>query len=76
MLKDNERESRLDEVTDKYIAGNASHKELLDAERDYGVDYASAILELARPSRQLRVFLRKLFPYLKVRRRSHEKHDD
>jgi hypothetical protein len=71
MLKDNERESRLDEVTDKYISGDASHKELLEAERDYGVDYASAILELARPSRQLRVLFRKWFLSSKARKQSH-----
>jgi len=61
MLEDSDRESRLDEVTARYISGDASHKELLDAERDYGVDYASATLELARPSRQLKAFFRKWF---------------
>jgi hypothetical protein len=58
-------EAQLDKVTEEYIFGKATHEQLLDAERDYGVDYESATLELSGVFRQANVKFKKLLAFLK-----------
>lgn len=59
-LTQKESQARLAEASDKYLCGEISRSEFKAFEKQYGIDYSSATLELSGIGRQVLRWARRL----------------